>query len=320
MSLIVWLDDPAALNEDLGGKGRSLARLTQTGFPVPAGFSLTADAYRRFAEAQGLDQLVGEVLKQSDLVKPAPARAAAAALTARLASSTLPESLSKAVSEAAVPLADQTGGSLLAAVRSSALSEDGGAASSAGLYESYLYRRSKADVLEAIWRCYCSLWSARAIQYRAFKRLDSAREAMAVVVMQMVPADVAGVLFTANPVTGEHGQLVVNASWGLGEAVVSGRVTPDQYVIDKATERIADRAIGEKTLRIDADPAGSGTIERAVPPSEARSACLTDEQIGELLAVGRRAEEAYGAPVDLEWAFAAGKLFVLQARPITGLN
>ena len=203
MSLIVWLDAPDAAEQPTGGKGASLVELHRGGFPVPPGFVITTRGYTRFVETNALQPAIDDVLATPDLRVPTVAREASAALAARLATATLPPDLRAEVAAGYDELRRR--GFDVVAVRSSAISEDAVGASSAGLYETYLNLREIDAVLEGVRRCYASLWTQRAVQYRAFKGLGSRKEAMAVVVMALVPADVAGVAFTANPISGDRG-------------------------------------------------------------------------------------------------------------------
>jgi phosphoenolpyruvate synthase/pyruvate phosphate dikinase len=321
MCIIGWLDDAGEDTAAFGGKGASLAGLIRAGFTVPAGFCVRAPAYHRFIEANGLADAIRCLLVTPNLKLPKTAREACGELTRAIESSRLPDDLAQAICAALAQLRRQVGPEIVVAVRSSALSEDATGASSAGLYETYLNLRDDRAVLDAVLACYASLWTPRAVQYRAFKGIDSAREAMAVVVMEMVPSDVSGVAFTVNPVTGARDQITVNASWGLGEAVVSGLVTPDQFLLDKATLAVLSRDIHPKDLAIQPAPAGaSGTVRVEVPPARAYAPALSDRQIRDLGEICRRIEQHYGRPVDVEWAFARGRLFILQTRPVTGLR
>jgi pyruvate,water dikinase len=320
MEFVAWLDDPSADPVQLGGKGGSLATLHRAGFAVPPGFCVTASGYHRFIEANGLARPIGAVLASPDLKLPRAAREACAVLTEPIDNATLPEDLAEEIRAAYAALRRRTGDGLVVAARSSALSEDAAGASSAGLYETYLNLRDQAAVLDGVTRCYRSLWTPRAVQYRAFKGIDSAREAMAVVVMEMVNADVAGVAFTVNPLSGDHEQIMINASWGLGEAIVSGRVTPDQFIVNKTSLALVAREIYPKEIEVLPDPSGSsGIVQVDVPAARATAAALSDEQVLELARVCRRVEEHYECPMDVEWAFAGRSLFILQARPVTGL-
>jgi pyruvate,water dikinase len=314
---IVWIDQPSSMQAQTGGKGASLVRLREAGFPVPAGFIITADAYRRFVEVNALQPLIEVLLETPELRVPKTARDASTALTAAIAASVIPDDLRDGIAAAYRRLRQE---SSVVAVRSSALSEDGASASSAGLYETYLNVRDLTSVLDAVQRCYQSLWTARAVQYRAFKGLGGPEEAMAVVVMAQIAAEAAGVAFTANPITGDRGQVVVNASWGLGEAVVSGRVTPDTYIVDKRSLSIQSREIAEKEVEIVADPmGGSGTISRTVERRRSTTSALTDEQLATIVSLCRDIEDRFARPMDIEWAVVQQSVFILQARPITSL-
>jgi pyruvate,water dikinase len=320
MEFIVWLDDGAVEASALGGKGGSLAALHRGGFNVPPGYCVHAGAYRRFVEANGLREPIAALLATPDLRMPKVARQACEALAPHIEQSTLPNELAEAITGAYARLRERTGAGLVVAARSSALSEDAATASSAGLYETYLNLRDADAVLDGVLRCYRSLWTQRAVQYRAFKNIDSAQEAMAVVVMEMVPAEVSGVAFTVNALTGDRDQITVNASWGLGEAIVSGRVTPDQYLLKKSTLSVVEREIHPKEVEVSPDPSGaSGTVQLSVSPQRAAMPALSETDLRELGAVCLRIEEQYGRPMDIEWSFAGGRLFVLQARPVTGL-
>jgi pyruvate,water dikinase len=319
MTAIQWLQecaDPAAAG--LGGKGGSLARLVRGGFPVPAGFVVCAGAYREWVEHNHLRFRIEELLETPDLHLPRVAREAVTRIAPYLEASELPDSLAVEIHAAYTTLRDRRGEDFDVAVRSSALSEDGSAASSAGLYETYLNIRDAEGVQDAVTRCYRSLWAHRAVQYRAFKKIDSRREAMAVVVMVMVPSDASGVAFTANPLSGSVDEIVINASWGLGEAVVAGRVTPDCFVVRKRDLEIISRELFEKEVMVLPDPTGlSGTTLVSVPEERIRAASLSDEQVK---AIGRMCidvEAFYGAPQDVEWAIRADEIYLLQSRPVT---
>ena len=260
-ALVLPLDDPAADLDTVGGKGASLARLAAAGLPVPAGFHLTTHAYHRFTE--GLE--IGS--------------ADEAAITAAFEHRAMPEDIADAI-RAALPAGR-------VAVRSSATAEDLPDLSFAGQHDTFLDVPAD-EVPAAVRRCWASLWTARAVAYRARHGITDV--AIAVVVQEMVPADAAGVLFTANPVTGARTEAVVNAAPGLGEALVGGTVTPDEYVVT------ADGRVRRS----------GGTL-------------LTDAQVVELAALGTRIQDLYGRPMDVEWALADGRFAVLQARPITAL-
>jgi pyruvate,water dikinase len=205
------------------------------------------------------------------------------------------------------------------AVRSSAVGEDSAEATFAGQQESVLWVRGSAQVCDAIGRCWASLYSDTAVAYRAQLPDGGGEPAMGVAVQAMVDADVAGVLFTCNPVSGDRSMVAINASWGLGVAVVGGEVTPDDYLVSKVTGEIVRERIGNKQIEYVADPAGHGTMRREVPADRRAIGCLDARAIGELIGIARTIERHHGTPQDVEWAFADGELFVLQSRPVTAV-
>ncbi|MEX2237606.1 MAG: PEP/pyruvate-binding domain-containing protein [Dehalococcoidia bacterium] len=313
---ISWLEAGADARESIGGKGASLATMLAAGFPVPPGFVVTVDAYRRFLAANDIGPWDLDADSLSDV-------AAAARLSERvcgeLSRCSLPDELRLAILESLSTLASRVSNEVYA-VRSSAVSEDSAQASFAGLYETYLNARDAESVLRYVHACFVSLWSSRAIHYRALKELDQGREAMAVVVMELVLSDSAGVAFTVNPVTGDSSQVVINATWGLGEAVVQGIVTPDMFVIDKPSLALVSREIHSKDVAIVPDPDGRPeTIEVTIDEPRASEPSLSDEQAVAVARMARDAEEYYGCPQDIEWAISKGSLYLLQARPVTTL-
>lgn len=322
MAYISWLDacdDPAAAG--VGGKGGSLIHLRRGGFAVPQGFVVGAAGYQAWVQHNVLRPHIEALLASPDLHLPGAARAATAAIKRAIDAAGLPPALQQAVLTAYHELGRRRGRGVVTAVRSSALSEDGAASSSAGLYETYLNVRDEAAVLDGLVGCYRSLWAQRAVQYRAFRQLDSRREAMGVVIMEMIPAHVSGIAFTVNPVTGNADEVMINASWGLGEAIVSGRVTPDSFLVRKQDLQILARDIYDKELMIVPDPSGaSSTVAIDVPAENVRTPALSDEQAVELARLCLQIEQYYGRPQDIEWAFHEGQLYVLQSRPVTGLG
>jgi pyruvate,water dikinase len=203
------------------------------------------------------------------------------------------------------------------AVRSSATAEDLPGMSFAGQLETYLNVRGGDDVIDAVRRCWASLWTGRAIGYRERQGIRSEDVSIAVVVQQLVLAEVAGVVFTVNPVTGARDELVINAAWGMGEAIVSGRVTPDTIIIKKQTGAIASQEIASKevmTVRLH-----EGTREEPVPVNKRQRAALEPAQAAELARLGVKIEQLYGQPMDIEWAMCDGRIFIVQARPVTAL-
>jgi pyruvate,water dikinase len=296
----------------VGGKAANLGELTRAGLPVPDGFCLTTEAYRLAADDAGL----GGTLDR--LARTAPADTAAlAGLATRARQAILAAPVPRQVSEAVTTAYRALGTETPVAVRSSATAEDLPFASFAGQQDTYLNVVGTDAVVDAVRRCWSSLWTDRAVAYRATNGIDHRAVRLAVVVQRMVDSDVAGVMFTANPVTGRRQETVIDASSGLGEAVVSGAVNPDHFVVDTPTGRVVGRRLGDKRTVI-RSRAGGGTTVQSRPASD--TSCVTDEQVRELVTMGASVQEHYGAPQDTEWAIDEnGTLWLTQARPITTL-
>ena len=303
-------DAPQTTLERVGGKGAQLAHLTRAGFNVPAGFLITTAAYRDHVARHALGPVIAGTLTGAALDDPTTlANAAAAIGRAFRAAPPAPDAA------AAVCAAYRALGSPPVAVRSSATAEDLPGFSFAGQQDTFLNVQGEAALLEALVACWASLWTARAIGYRARNGLAHEDVGLAVVVQIMVPSDASGVLFTADPVTGRRDRLVIDAILGLGEALVSGQVTPDHYVVDESG-RILERVLGEKGLAIVSRPGGGTVIESR---DAADRPALPDTLIESLAALGKRIAALYGTPQDVEWAVAGAEIYVLQARPITSL-
>lgn len=299
-----------------GGKAANLGELIHAGFAVPAGFCVTTVAYARASAAAGLDASLAELEAVSREEGTRQIELATAMRTA-FCQTPLPPEVSEAVTSAYQALS--TGGEPLpVSVRSSATAEDLPAASFAGQQETFLNVIGSEAVLTAVQRCFASLWTDRATQYRASLGIAPRDVRLAVVVQQMVEADVAGVLFTANPLTGKRREAVIDANPGLGESVVSGATNPDHFVVNMPNGEIVERRLGDKQLVIRA-AVGGGTevVEQSESPI---MSSLSDEQIRHLSELGVLVEAHFGTPQDIEWVIdASGQVFLLQARPITTL-
>jgi pyruvate,water dikinase len=312
---ISWLDEPDVSPARAGGKAASLARLGAAGFPVPPGFAVTVEAYRLFHEALDLDAAMAALLEIDGRPAPSEVQRACEPLLGRLTMASIPAPVAEAVSSAYAELTRRAPPGFTVAVRSSGVTEDGAGASFAGLYESYLNLQGLDPVIGAIADCYRCLWSPRAVHYRAVKGFDHRREAMGVVVMQTVPSASAGVAFSLNPVTGATDEVLINSSWGLGEAVVSGFVTPDNFIAGKDGD-VRRRDVFPKGVRVVSAP--GGTRREETPAHIAAQPSLTDDQVALVARTVARVEDAYGCPVDVEFAFdPEGRFYLLQARPIT---
>jgi pyruvate,water dikinase len=311
---ILNLTDKTAILENVGGKGASLARLANAGLPVPDGFYITTSAYREFVREHHLDHAIQSVLKSADLAQPAALEVVSKAIQGLFAQAEVPGEISGAVARAYAAL---EGVAPAVAVRSSATAEDLPELSFAGQQESYLNVSGIEALLQAVRRCWASLWTARAIGYRTQHGISHESVSLAVVVQLLVPAEAAGILFTADPMTGQRDRVVISAAWGLGEAVVGGLVTPDSLQVEKSSGRLLIRQTAEKTVMT--VRMNGGTREQPVPKALQEAPVLSETQAAELTRLGVQIENLYGLPVDIEWALADGKFAILQARPITAL-
>ena len=285
----------ASLGE-LGGKGASLARLAAAGFPVPHGYVVNTAAYRRFVDDHGLQGLL--------------IRGASDEIAAAFAGHHVPDEIAAEIAAAYREL-----GSPPVAVRSSATAEDLAGASFAGQQDSFLNISGDADVVDAVRRCWASLWNERAIAYRARHRIPPADVAIAVVVQELVDAEAAGVMFTADPITGDDSRIEINAVWGLGEALVSGQASADSFTVDRRTGRVITSVISQKMIMTSLT--GTGIADQPVSDSRQHEPAISEAQASQLAALGIRIAELYGSPMDVEWCRTGDEVFVVQARPIT---
>lgn len=298
-----------------GGKAANLGELIHAGFAVPAGFCITTAAYERVATQASLDtSLLGlEAVSREDRAERLEL---ATAMRTALCQTPLPPEVVEGITQSYQALS--AGSPIPVAVRSSATAEDLPGASFAGQQETFLNVIGIEALLSSVQRCFASLWTDRAIEYRASLGIDPPSMRLAVVVQRMVEAEVAGVLFTANPLTGKRRESVIDANPGLGEAVVSGATNPDHFVVHTTTGEIIERHLGDKQMVIQADASGgTRTVEARSSP---KRFCLSDSQIHTLSALGAQVEALYGTPQDIEWAIdSSGQMFLLQARSITTL-
>jgi pyruvate,water dikinase len=311
---VLWLDDIGSTDLDrVGGKAASLGEMAAAGLPVPPAFVVTADTYRSFVEETGIQEELFEAIDVDTEDSKALAEAAETAQDL-VCETPLPESLRAEILGAC----DRLGDDVSVAVRSSATAEDMPGASFAGQQETFL-NVTRDRLLGRVRDCWASLFTQRALYYRQEQGFDHRDVDMAVVVQRMVDADKSGVMFTSHPSTGAP-VVTIEAAWGLGEAVVSGAVTPDNYVIDRATGDLREESIAEKRVMHVRDPETGETVDRTVPEDKRSARVLTDEELDELVAMGERIEEYYGDPQDIEWAIHDGGVFLLQSRPITTID
>ena len=347
-STVIAFNSPEATLEHVGGKGANLAELVRAGFAVPPGFFISTQAYHAFVLENKLGATIITLVQATPADDPIALEQVSAQIRSLFEGAHMPQELAQQIVSAYMQLGP--GSELAVAVRSSATAEDLPGMSFAGQQDTYLNIMGEQAVLDAVKRCWASLWTARAIGYRARNAIAPDNVALAVVVQQLVASDVSGVLFTANPLTGRRAEIVIDASYGLGEAIVSGQVEPDHYVVDPQTWRITSCKLGAKALTIVPLP-GGGTRElgpvfgdqgsdKHIQQEEAQNSeiqisgrvwsqtmdhpqtntqALSNAQILELARTSQRIAEHYGEPQDIEWAFANDKLSILQARPITSL-
>ena len=316
LPIVLDFADEAAAHESVGGKGVNLCALTRAGFPVPPGFCVTTEAYRETV-ADDVRAAVMNIATSLDYGDVDDLERRTAQIRELIQTAELRDGTREAIARAYESLGEKQ----FVAVRSSATAEDLADASFAGLHDTYLDIRGVDELLDAIRRCWASLWTARATAYRHNKGFDHAEVSLSVVVQQMVAPDASGVMFSGNPLTGATDEIIINSSYGLGEAIVSGIVTPDEISVAAGTMAIIEKTVGEKALRIDRAPHGIGTVTFDVPPADRARVSLTDDQIVALAKLGRRVEEHYGGfPQDMEWAVADGEVFLLQSRPVTGVD
>src|SRR5215207_2839323 len=316
MTYTAWFDE--IRKDDIalaGGKGANLGELSRAGLPVPPGYVVTTRAYDAFVESNDIgDVIVGRV-SVARAEDPAGFEEVAEGMRALFSGGKVPEDMADEIRAAYQELGED--GETPVAVRSSATAEDLAGASFAGQQETYLNVRGAEALLEAVKNCWASLWTARAMAYRARQSIAPETVSLAVVVQRMVESEAAGVMFTANPSNGRRDQATISAAWGLGESVVSGSVTPDSIVVEKGSGRVLSRETADKEVMTVYTE--GGTAESSVLEALRRQPVLDDEMAATLARYGATIEHHYGIPQDIEWALAGGGFFIVQSRPITAL-
>lgn len=303
---------PEVTLETAGGKGLNLARLTRAGFQVPRGFIISTAAYRAFIEENRWLTLTGSTVENISAEDVSTLEKTSAQIRAAFSVGSIPAEIDSAIRAAYAEFRD-----VPVAVRSSATAEDLPDLSFAGQQDTYLNVVGEEEVLKAVIDCWSSLWTARAIGYRLRNRIPQEEVTLAVIVQEMVPSEASGVMFTANPLTGFRSETVIDATFGLGEALVSGQVEPDHYVVDIYRNTVVGKTLGAKEQATRSLPGGGVELIRDLQASTQQA--LTDKQILYLAKQGRSIQSEYGFPQDIEWAFADGKGYILQSRAITSL-
>ena len=299
-----------------GGKGANLGELTRAGVRVPPGFVVTADVYLSFLESTGIGGQIERSLSRLDIKDAVALEGVAAEIKALITAAEMPPEVAPGIAKA---YREMGGGP--AAVRSSATAEDLAEASFAGQQDTYLNIEGDGEIIAAVQNCWSSLFGARAIFYRAGAGFDHMKVRIAVVVQRMVQSERSGVVFTMHPVTNDKTKIVIEAIYGLGEAAVSGAVTPDMYIVDKTSGEVVERQVvpqeQEFVRQAHAQPGNEQNHWSDVDRGRRTKQKLSDEEIGELAAIGQHLEQHFGGPQDIEWAYENGLLYIVQARAVT---
>ena len=312
---ILWFSDIGKGDiAKVGGKGANLGELVKAGIPVPNGFCVTAQAYYYFLEKSGLKNKFKKLLSGLDPEDNKKLNSVSKEIKKSILAAKMPDDLVAEIKEAYVKL-----GGLSVAVRSSATAEDLPDASFAGQQATFLNMHGPENVISAVQKCYASLFEARAIYYRIVQKYDHLKVGLSVPVQNMVASEMSGIMFTVDPVSQNPDQLVIEAGYGLGEAVVSGSITPDRYLVNKKTKEIVNKEINEQKWKITKAFKG-GDKHVAVPKGKQKEQKITDDEILKVAEIGLKIEEHYGKPQDTEWAIQAGKIYFVQSRPITTLG
>ncbi|HKL75873.1 MAG TPA: phosphoenolpyruvate synthase [Halanaerobiales bacterium] len=328
MEYIKWFEELDGNDVDLaGGKGANLGELTQKGIKVPPGFCVTADTYKYFIEEKDLDNEIKELIAKVDRHDSNRLSNIASEIRDLIKYSEMPEEIKEEIRKAYKTLNEKVGEKTEVAVRSSATAEDLPEASFAGQQDTYLYIFGEEELINYIKECWASLWTARAIYYREEKDFDHFKVALSAVVQKMVNSEKSGVVFTANPINNRRDEVMVNSSWGLGEAVVSGVVTPDEFVVDKRNLDIKESNIARKLKMIvkkSGEKIGTEMVNVVdyLDKDKIDTTSLSDDEIYELVRMAIKIEELYNSPQDIEWSFDIDtkELYILQSRPITTLK
>lgn len=322
--LVCWFEECRKEAVPLvGGKNSSLGELINAGIRVPPGFAITTNAYRLFLEkgniAAKLEQLLDD-LSEDDLQALDSASQQAREL---IENTPFPIALEDEIAEYYRELSNHCCmPATPVAVRSSATAEDLPDASFAGQQDTFLWIRGVDDMLDRVKRCISSLYTSRAIAYRVKNNFKHSDVAISVGIQKMANAWTAGVMFTLNPANGDRSSIVIDSNFGFGESVVSGEVTPDNFVVNRVSEEIISRTISHKEIFYSVDPVTQSSIKDEIPPERQNVQSLLDEEVVELAQMGKLIEKHYGRPMDVEWAVdktvpAGGNVFILQARPET---
>ncbi len=304
--------------QQCGGKAAGLGELTRLGLPVPGGFCVTGDALPYVVESNSLGEQISQIAADLDFEDYAGVEKKTETIRTLIVSAKIPTDLEEDIRDSFGKLV--AGDNKHVAVRSSVAVRDSEVSSFPGMMDTYHYIQGADDVLGKILECWASLWTTRAAYARHSKEVPHEKGVIAPVVQLMIHSEVAGVLFTAHPITGSTSEIVIESNWGLGESVVSGKSMNDFFVLDKDTLSTKQKQIAPKTVMVTMDDSGSGRTERPVPANRSKEPTLSGAQLGELGNAGKRIEDHFGFNADVEWAFQDGKMYILQTRRIRGLE
>jgi pyruvate, water dikinase len=319
MNAVVWLEEVGKNDLSIvGGKGASLGEMINIGVPVPGGFAVTAQAFRDFINKAGIAKDLFEALNV-DVNQETELHKAEKTAKKLIMDAKVPKDIEQAIKSRYEELCKREGEQVFVAVRSSATAEDLPDASFAGQQETFLNMRGSEDVFEAVRKCWASLYGARAIFYRVEQGFEHDKVNLSAIVQKMVDSEKSGVMFSSQPSTGEP-LVVIEGAWGLGESVVSGSVSPDNYVVDRKNLSIISKYVASKEIMIIRDPKTQKTVTVNVPAEKKEAIVLTDNEVVELAKYAEILEKHYGIPQDIEWGVAKNKIYILQSRPITTIN
>jgi pyruvate, water dikinase len=305
--------------QEAGGKAASLGELTHKGFNVPPGFSVTSDCLPYIIEFNKLEPQIDGIVASFDFSSTQLIEKKTSLIRDLIINAVIPDDMLHDAKEAIASL--NQSGPVFVAVRSSVAVRGTDISSFPGMMDTYHYLKGEEEIIRNIRNCWASLWTTRAVFSRHRKKIDHARAVIAPLVQRMVHSEVAGVMFTANPVTNSRDEIVIEANFGLGETVVCGKYANDFYTIAKAYGTVKEKRIGKKTAAVVFDEGrGYGRTEAELSPERMESATLMERQLNELADVGAKIEEAFGFPQDIEWAYEKGELFILQSRRIRTLK
>ncbi|MEM2104385.1 MAG: phosphoenolpyruvate synthase [Candidatus Bathyarchaeia archaeon] len=325
-SLVIWFENLRKTDIPLvGGKNANLGEMMSAGIPVPQGFAVTAYAFKKFIEETGIANAIYRILEETvkDPNEPKEYEEASKKIRALIESTPVPKDIAGAIEKAYRELCRKLNvDEVPVAVRSSATAEDLPDASFAGQQETYLNVVGEDEVIEKTVKCWSSLFTPRAIFYRTQKGFAHEKVLISVGVQKMVNALAAGVMFSINPVTGNPDQIVIEGNYGLGESVVSGAVTPDEFIVDKTTMRIIEKRVATKKVMYIRDLKSGKTVHINVPVEKQSQQCIPDREVLKLAELAKKIEQHYGVPQDIEWAVDNDldfpeNIFILQARPET---